>query len=97
MLQPSYGNQIDLPQPRKSLKSYEVILHETADLVTVGEKVLNGKLHFLCSDLPAKQFSLHLESQNDLHYQNAQINAIAYSLFLLQTSCCCLYYYSNEF
>ena len=26
---------------------------ETVDLVTFTEKVLNGKLHFLCSEMPA--------------------------------------------
>ena len=25
---------------------------ETADLVTFTEEILNGKLHFLCSDVP---------------------------------------------
>ena len=24
--------------------------HETADLVTLTEEILNGKLHFLCND-----------------------------------------------
>ena len=31
-------------------------LQETADLVTFTEEILNGKLHFLCSDLKAFNF-----------------------------------------
>ena len=30
---------------------YDEIHKETVDLVTFTEKILNGKLHFLCSDI----------------------------------------------
>ena len=44
---------------------------ETADLITFTEKILNGKLHFLCSENSVSQLLLLTASSiNDLHYNS---------------------------
>ena len=43
-------------------------LEETADLVTFTEKILNGKFHFLCSDL--REYSDQFKSF--IFYHNKQ-------------------------
>ena len=50
----------------------------------------------LVSALSIKRISMPCKSQNDLQYQNALINAVAYTLFLLQAFYCSLYSYYNE-
>ena len=46
-------------------------VQETADLVTFTEEILNGKLHFLCSDLTKfGTMVLYLNSNKMAHLEN---------------------------
>ena len=45
---------------------------ETADLVTITEELLNGKLHFLCSVYPSKTDAFHRD-RNYVELSNSRL------------------------